>query len=247
MIKRFTASMAAGAVILLCACSSSQEIKASPQTATTSGSQSPNSSQTLGGQAATNEKVHYLTFTQTTGGDYSYIVEVYASLGKPTLDAAEATPGTTNIVVPIILQKGTLTNATVGGANMSTAVDNIGSSIDPSLFIAPALPAGSYTCTQNFPDLSSVSPYAGCARTVVNLLPEGETTNSVDPIEVGAGKSIPLELFTGTVIGSTYSVTVNVPTADAAKVAADFSSADICLLQGDLQGFERHFTAGNCG
>ena len=61
----------------------------------------------------------------------------------PALPAAD--PGTTDIVLPITLQDGTLTNTTPGGHEMSTDVDNISGL---SLFAGPALPKHSYTCAK---------------------------------------------------------------------------------------------------
>jgi hypothetical protein len=63
-----------------------------------------------------------VTFSRTTEDGYSYRVNVNVALGKPTIDPTQADPDTTDIVLPITLEDGTLTNTTPGGHDMSTDV-----------------------------------------------------------------------------------------------------------------------------
>jgi hypothetical protein len=203
---------------------------------------------------------HSVTLKRTTPDGYSYTVHVSVALGQPTLDTADAAPCTTDVVVPLTLLSGTLTNTTAGGHDMTTELDYIDNF---SLSVSPALPASSYTCTAGryvrstfamVNDLIVASPYAGCARVADYLIPRAYT-GLAGPLNIRAGQSIPLTMVDNDPIGRSYSaesprpeglgaVTVNVQQADAAKVAADFSSADVCVLLSDGGGSR---IAGSCG
>jgi hypothetical protein len=191
--------------------------------------------------------VHHITFTHATDDGYSYRVDVTVVLGTPTIDPTQADPGTTDIVLPITLQDGTLTNTTPGGHEMSTQEDNIAGL---SLFAGPSLPENSYTCAKAktslaFIQIVDLRPYGGCGREVDNLVPQGQDPSL--PVEVGAGQSIPLSLLQEDSEARPNAVTVNVPEADATRIAADFGSAKVCVVLGTLEGETYTYTAGTCG
>ncbi|HEY2284674.1 MAG TPA: hypothetical protein VGH88_02905 [Streptosporangiaceae bacterium] len=192
-------------------------------------------------------RVHHITFTHATDDGYSYRVDVDVVLGAPTIDPTQADPGTTDIVLPISLQDGTLTNTTPGGHQMSTEADNISGL---SLFAGPALPKKSYTCVKArtslaFIQIADLRPYGGCGREVDNLIPQGQDPGLA--VEVGPGQSIPLSLLQEDSEARPDAVTVNVPEADATRIAADFGSAEVCVVLGTLEGETYTYTAGTCG
>jgi hypothetical protein len=253
--RRLAALMAAVGTVALAACGSSSQgtsgpgtaAPAGPAAATPAAAQSPDDSGSQGSSAAAGGSVHRITFIRTTDDGYSYRVQVDVVLGTPTIDPTQADPGTTDIVLPITLQDGTLTNTTAGGHEMSTDVDDIDGL---SLFAGPALPKDSYTCAEAktslaFIQIVDLTPYGGCGREVDNLVPAGQDPTS--PVEIGPGQSIPLSLLEEDSEDRPGAVTVNVPEADAARIAADFGSAEVCVVLGTLDFETYTYTAGTCG
>jgi hypothetical protein len=256
-VKRLAALMVVAGTTGLAACSSSAGSAASLLDPSTSSAASPTAAGSgtalpAGGPSAADpgssgESVHHVTFSRTTEDGYSYHVDVSVALGKPTIDPTQADPGTTDIVLPITLEGGTLTNTTPGGHDMSTDVDNISGL---SLFVGPSLPESSYTCaiaktSLAFIQITDVTPYGGCGREVDNLIPQG--SDPMTSVQVAAGQSIPLSLLQEDSEQRPGAVTVNVPEADAAKIAADFGSAQVCVLLGTYEGVTVTYSAGTCG
>jgi hypothetical protein len=193
--------------------------------------------------------VHEVTLNRTTADGYSYRISVAVELGTPYQDPTEADPGTTDVVVPISLLSGTLTNITPGGHDLPTSVDNI---TGLSLLIGPALAAKSYTCglvptSMAFIDIVDLSPYAGCGRMVDNLQPSGDTGEGAAVVEIPSGQSLPLTLEEGDPENRPGDVTVNVPQANADKVTADFAAGKVCVLLSPSSGLNADdYTAGSC-
>jgi hypothetical protein len=193
--------------------------------------------------------VHQVTLNRTTDDGYSYRISVSVELGTPYQDPTEADPGTTDIVLPISLLNGTLTNTTPGGHDLPTSVDNI---TGLSLFIGPALPKTSSTCglvttSMAFIDIVDLSPYAGCGRMVDNLQPSDDTGEGASPVDIPSGQSLPLTLEEGDLENRPGDVTVNVPQASADKITADFASAEVCVLLSPSSGANADdYTAGSC-
>jgi len=256
-VKRLAALMAVASTAALAACSSFPGNAVSPPdpgmssaitpVAADSGTELPPVSATATAPGSEGAGLHHVTFARTTDDGYSYRVEVNVALGKPTIDPTQADPGTTDIVLPITLESGTLTNTTPGGHDMSTDEDNISGL---SLFVGPSLPESSYTCTiaktsLAFIQITDITPYGGCGREVDNLIPQG--ADPMTTVDIAAGQSIPLSLLQGDSENRPDAVTVNVPEADADKIADDFGSAEVCVLLGTVSGVSVTYTAGTCG
>lgn len=253
--RRLAALAAAAGTVTLTACGSSPQgvsgAGAAPPSAAAGAASgaalSQDSPGSPGSSAGAGGNVHHVTFTHKTDDGYSYRVDVTVVLGQPTIDPTQADPGTTDIVLPITLRDGTLTNTTPGGHEMSTDADNIDGL---SLFAGPALPKNSYTCAKAktslaFIEIADLTPYGGCGREVDNLVPQGQDPSI--PIEIGPGQSVPLTLLQEDSEARPGAVTVNVPEADAARIAAGFGSAEVCVVLGTLEGETYTYTAGTCG
>lgn len=251
--RAYSVLMATAGTVALAACGSAAQDTGTPPSATApAGTASgtalaQDNSASPGSSAGTGGNVHHITFTHATDDGYSYRVDVDVVLGTPTIDPTQADPGTTDIVLPITLKDGTLTNTTPGGHEMSTDVDNIAGL---SLFAGPALPKHSYTCAKAKTSLAYIQivdlrPYGGCGREVDNLVPQGSDPSV--PVEVGPGQTIPLSLLQEDSEARPGAVTVNVPEAAATRIAADFDSAEVCVVLGTLDFETYTFTAGTCG
>jgi hypothetical protein len=245
-MKRLAALLAAASAVGTAACASPSAGVASPDNpaaAPSSPASAANSPESVDGT------IHQVTLNRTTGDSYSYQISVKVELGTPTQDPTEVSPGQMDIVLPITLLSGTLTNTTPGGHDLSSDIDGI---TGLSLFIGPALPPTSYTCklvptSLAFIQFVSVSPYDGCGRIVDNLQPAGDTGIGAPGIEIPSGQSVPLTLVEGDSEHRPGAVAVNVPEPDADKIAADFAAAKVCILLSPSGGMdEDDYSAGSC-
>jgi len=253
MYMRFLAalSISAGAVGIAACASPSLNVASASNPATALYSSAGDVAPT--GAASSPEgasgEVHEVTLNRTTDDGYSYQIAVAVELGTPIQDPTETSPDEMDIVLPITLLNGTLTNTTPGGHDLPSSIDDI---TGLSLFVGPALPPTSYTCklvptSLAFIQFVGVSPYDGCGRMVDNLQPSGDTGIGASDVEIPSGQSVSLTVVEGDSEHRPGAVVVTVPVADADKIAADFASAKVCVLLSPSSGVdEDDYTAGNC-
>jgi hypothetical protein len=245
-VKLLAALIAAASLVEVSACASPSTEVASPDNAAAAPSSPAGATSS---PVSAGGKVHQVTLNRTTSDGYSYRISVTVELGTPTQDPTEVSPDQMDIVLPITLLSGTLTNTTPGGHDLSSDIDGI---TGLSLFIGPALPPASYTCklvptSLAFIQFVSVSPYDGCGRIVDNLQPAGDTGIGAPDIEIPSGQSIPLTVIEGDSEHRPGAVAVNVPEPDADKIAADFAAAKVCILLSPSGGMdEDDYSAGSC-
>ena len=93
----------------------------------------------------------------------------------------------------------------------------------------------------------SPGPGQGRPRTLLAVIRRHQGQDPSIPIEIGPGQSVPLTLLQEDSEARPGAVTVNVPEADAARIAAGFGSAEVCVVLGTLEGETYTYTAGTCG